>query len=483
MNIPYNYTKTLARFVRNTRFEDLPKQVIERTKLHILDAIGITLGAFGTKHPIIKSLISLVSESGGRKESTIFGSGEKTTCLDAAMVNSIMANFLDASDGHYAGGHINDRIVPVAFAVAEREEATGRDLITATLLGYETYIRLAYTMFRKTQPASLRSPYFVVLGVISGALTAGKLLGLDEDQLAGATGLAASIQICGAQYALSGGHEKDLVPGHESRRAVISALMAQKGILGSQNILEGKRGLCHALSDEYDLDELVKNFGQSYKITECYFKPFPACRFLHTSIEASLKILHKYKINPEEIDSVVVKTNSDSAGRANYEIRSHVNAIFSHQFQVAVALREGKVDLPISWREKMQDPIIMGLIKKVRIEVDPKFEKMYQRRTAYRGTWPAKVQVKMQNGKTYTSTVVSPKGDMANPMSREDIKEKFFRLGSMALPKDRLNQIFMQVSRLEQIGDVSELTELAITTSSPNNCDKMSTKFSIDSDG
>lgn len=110
-NKPTAYTRAIAKYVRETRFSNLPQEAIDSAKLHLLDAIGIMLGAYRTGHALIQGLIELVTESGGKEEATIVGLGEKTSCPDATMTNSVLANFLDFSDGHFTGGHINDRLV------------------------------------------------------------------------------------------------------------------------------------------------------------------------------------------------------------------------------------------------------------------------------------------------------------------------------------------------------------------------------------
>jgi 2-methylcitrate dehydratase PrpD len=454
------YTLELAKFVSESSFEDIPPQVVARTKLAILDALGIALGAYGTGHPLVKAIVNIAEISSQAKESTIIGNGRKVSCLDASWANSTLANILDFSDGHFAAGHINDRVVPPALAVAEREHATGKEFLASVLVGYEVYIRLAYSMFRTTEPASLRTPYFVALGPVAVSASAGRLLRLTPRQVAGAMGLASSIQICGAQYAMSGGNEKDLTSGHESRRGVLAALLAHEGVMGSTDILEGSSGLGKALSDGFQPDELLRGLGREYEITGCYFKPYSACKYLHSSIEAASKIWQKHKPAPNDIEKINIATNAASASRANYEIKSHVSAIFSHPYQVAVALREGGFDLPIYWEAKMRDGVIGELLKKTKMVSDPRFNEMYKTRLTGGATWPAEVEVQMKNGAIYKETVINPKGDPQSPMSPEEVREKFIKLALMALPRERVDRVLDAIGRLESIEDVNELSAL-----------------------
>lgn len=453
------HTRSIAEYVTATGFEDLPQEAIAKAKLHVLDAVGITLCAYGTGHRLVKRLIELAAERGGREEATILGEGRKVGCLDAAMVNSVMANFLDSSDGHFMGGHINDRLVPVALAAAERVGASGRDLLTAITLGYEVYIHLAYALFGEVEPASVRLPYFVILGTLAGVVPAGKLLGLGEEQLAGAMGLAASIQLGGAQYVLSGGHEKDLCPGQESQRALLSTLMAQKGILGSTDILEGERGIFKTIGAGPDV---APELGREYRITECYIKPYPACRYLHASIEAALNLVREHGISASEVEKAIVTTNSSSASRVSYEIKSHVNAIFSHAYQVAAVLRDGRVDLPIAWEEKISDPLFKTLLQKVEVRADPEYDRLYQQRSLDQPPWPAEVEVFMQDGRRYWSKVLSPKGDPGNPMTMAEVKQKFIKFTEDTLSKARASEVIKLVDHLETVSTVDKLIELLV---------------------
>jgi len=453
------YTNLLAEYVVRTEFKDLPEEALTVVKLHLLDGLGIALGAYGTGHWLIKNLIDLALETGGKKEATILGAGEKVPSPEAAFANGVLANFLDYSDGHFMGGHINDRLVPVALATAERVGASGKELLTALTVGYEVYIELAYALFPEVEPASVQLPYFVMLGPLAGAAMAGKLLNLKEKQIAGALGLAASIQLTGAQYVLSGGHEKDLSSGHEARRGLLAALLAERGILGSPSILEGERGLFKAIGAP---PSAAVELGRRWRITECYIKPYPACRYLHASIEAALNLVREREVDARDIEKVIVSTNTSSARRVSYEIKSHVNAIFSHAYQVAAVLHYGRVDLPTVWEEKVRDPLFLELMRKVEVRATPEYDRLYQRRSLERPPWPAEVEVLTRDGRRYRSQVLTPKGDPTNPLTAEEVHEKFVNLAEKVLPRGSPTRVIELVDRLETVPNVGELVRLVM---------------------
>ncbi|MFW9902761.1 MAG: MmgE/PrpD family protein [Candidatus Thorarchaeota archaeon] len=446
-----------AKFAIETNIENIPESAIARAKSVVFDFVGIALAGYGTQHPLIRSLLSYARAKTAREEATILGAGLKTSAEDAAFVNSVLSNFLDSSDGHYMGGHINDRVVPVALSVAESVGASGEDFLTAVVLGYEAYIRMAYVLFQAKQAASTkRSPMFVVLSTLSGVAPAGKLLGLNTEQIAGAMGLAASAQIVSSQYTISGGNEKDLVCGQESRRAVMASFLAKHGILGSKDILEGKRAVGKVISDSCNWNEFLEDLGtsQGFKIEEGYFKPWPACKFLHSTIEAAMNLVHDEQVKSQDIDEVIIKLNSDSARRSAFKFYSHVNAIFSHPYQAVTVLADGKPSLPIKWPEKLQDPRITRLLERTKVEVDEKFEKMFFERTIKGGTWPATVGVKLKDGRYLESTVMSPKGDPTVPMSDEDLKVKITELSQGVLDSTQIEMIYKGVQNLDQVENI-----------------------------
>lgn len=447
------HVRELLEFASETSLENVPNKIVERTKLTILDFIGNVLGALETNHEVVNALLDFASEIGGNTESTALGLDERINCLDAAMVHGVLGNFLDFSDGHFMGGHINDRVVPTALAVAERAGANGSEFISAVLAGYETYIRMGYALFGSAEPASAKAPLFVDLGPMASAVSAGKLLGLTTEQMAGAMGLAASMQISAGQYTVSGGQEKDMCSGHEARRAVFSALMAQKGVLGSKDILEGSRGLHQVVGGELDLDSLVDGLGEKFKIEECYFKPYPACRYLHASIDAAIDIVTNNEVAARDIKEVTITTNSSSARRSTYDILSHVSAIFSHQYQVAVVLTEGQPDLPIAWREKVKG-LVGELIRKTKVVSSPEFDELYRKRTLDCGTWPSCVKVSMKDGGNYESTALRPKGDPSNPLAPQELEGKFRKNASKILSDDETDRLVQEILRMERVDDV-----------------------------
>jgi 2-methylcitrate dehydratase PrpD len=240
----------------------------------------------------------------------------------------------------------------------------------------------------------------------------------------------------------------------------MASFLAKYGILGSKDILEGRRAVGRVISDSCDWNEFLEDLGtQGFKIEEGYFKPWPACKFLHSTIEAAMNLVHDEQVKSQDIDEVIIKLNSDSARRSAFKFYSHVNAIFSHPYQAVTVLVDGKPSLPIRWPEKLQDPRIYRLLEKTKVEVDEEFEKMFFQRTIKGGTWPATVGVKLKDGRYLESTVMSPKGDPTVPMSDEDLKVKIMELSKGVLDSTQIEMIYEGVQNLDRIENIGSFVK------------------------
>ncbi|MFQ6096023.1 MAG: hypothetical protein ACE5NN_07755, partial [Candidatus Bathyarchaeia archaeon] len=205
--------------------------------------------------------------------------------------------------------------------------------------------------------------------------------------------------------------------------------------------------------------EATTELGREYRITECYMKPYPACRYLHASIEAAMNLVREHEIYAPEVEKVIVTTNTSSASRVSYDINSHVNAIFSHAYQVAAVLKDGRVDLPIAWEEKVRDPLFRRLLPRIEVRVHPEYDRLHQQKSLDQPPWPAEVEVFMQDGRRYWSKVMSPKGDPGNPMTPVEVERKFIKFTEKILPKARATKVMELVDRLETVPTVDKLIE------------------------
>jgi 2-methylcitrate dehydratase PrpD len=264
-------TFAFARMVRNQKFEDIPSDAVKATKMDILDTLATTLA--GSSYSGTKELVELMTYWGGRGESSILIHGGKVPAPAAALVNGHIAHARDYDDiYHVARIHVGAVNVPAGFAVAEKVGGvTGQELITAICMGIEIELRLGQAALLWTQfhPTA-------TFGYFGACATSGRLLGLSEEQLVNAFGIAYAQAGGNKQCMFDGSLTKKLQPGLAARGGVLAAHLAQKGYTGTRNNLEGKAGFFNLYhGGKYDPEPLTKDLGEHFDVVRLGFKPYP----------------------------------------------------------------------------------------------------------------------------------------------------------------------------------------------------------------
>jgi 2-methylcitrate dehydratase PrpD len=349
-------------------------------------------------------------------------------------------------------GHPGAVVIPAALAVGERNNASGRELITSITAGYEVFVRIA----KAVNPSHLQRGFHTTgtCGVFAAAAASGKILGLNVDELSNALGLA-GIQAAGLLEVVRGESiAKPLQPGKAAQSGVISALLAQNGVSAPDTIFEGENGFCHAFSDSYDLQVITEGLGESYEIMRIYFKFHASCRHTHPAIDGVLKLVKEYNILPEEIEEVQVKTYSIAYNLCGkeYEPKTVSTAKFSIPYCVSAAILRGSVGPEAFTVESIKDTV--NLARKVKVTVDPEIDANFPRE---RG---AKVKIVRGNGEEVEVFIRNPFGEPEAPASIEDIKGKFKSLASKAISASSVNSLIMLVDKLEALKDISEVLSL-----------------------
>jgi 2-methylcitrate dehydratase PrpD len=453
-------TKKLVEHIVNANFNDFSDKVIEKAKLLIIDAIGCAIGGKSTE--IANIIVDMIRSFGGIPESTIIGFGTKTVCTLASFANSILVNVLDYDDTG-AAGHPGSTIIPAALAVAERVNATGKDFLTAVILGYEVCEKIGAAI----QPTWKR--YVKVHGKSHqtfGAVTAaGKLLGLDKNAMLNAFGLAGAFSP--VPHCCKFGLEEHLVAWIKdnvawmSQAGVFAALLAQKGFIGNHSILDEKNGFwVMAGSDRCDFKKMVNL--EEYAILRVSIKPYPCCRWIHTTLEAINTICHKHQLRPQEIKEITVRSIFALADKfVNYEPKTAIDAQFSIPYTVALTI----YDVPhFYWYSEntLHNPEILAMAKKVKVEKDPHAQSEYvrRRRIYYADFIPSTVEVLTTTGSKFESHIEFAKGSPQRPLTYDEVKEKFINLTSPLIVSKKQKEILETIEKLETLDSIRELTKL-----------------------
>lgn len=447
----------------NVAFEDIPEAVVAITKKEILDTLGVAVAGFA--QPGAKELLEMVSDWGGKAESSIIGSKLKVPAPHAAQVNATMAHTRDYDDVHEtAVMHPGLVTIMPALAMAELMGGlSGKELIAAVALGVDMICRLGLATRPGVSPIQTGWHFTTLYGYPTAALTAGRILKLDEEKMLNAFGIAYHQCSGNGQCVTDGALTKRMGPGFAVRGGMTAALMAAKGITGAKNSLEGEQGLYQVYHQgQYDRDILTHDLGRHFEGINVSLKPYPCCRGIHASIDAALAVATKHRIKAADIKDILIAT-----GEANHRLlctpfeakvrpRNPVDAQFSIPWGIAAALLKGSVTVADYTPDAIANQEMLGLTAKIRAEADSTLN-------SARGVEPARVTIAMNNGETFSAQVDRATGSPAQPMSFEGCIGKFKDCTSLAgdwMPKRNVEQAIELVATLEKVKDIRELIQL-----------------------
>jgi 2-methylcitrate dehydratase len=365
-----------------------------------------------------------------------------------------MIRVLDYNDIYWKQdpSHPSD-LIPAALSVGEREHRSGKEVITAIVLAYEFEQRLCEFAIPGIRE---RKWHHATFTQFVSPIVAGKMLGLNAEQMTHAIGISACHNLTlGAVTAGKLTMMKNTVDPLAVQSGVMAALMAQKGYTGPEAIFEGKEGLLDTFGGQWDLNKLTQGLGQSFQILQCSLKAFPTEALTHSPLTATLKVVKENNIKAEEVEEVTVKTIARAvdilADPPKYKPTSKETADHSLPYCIAAAIADGGVTTAQFTEEKLKDLRILKLISKVKAVADPELEKLSP------ALKPSEVVIRTQDGKEYTSRVNYPKGDPREPMSEQELDNKFDGLTANVITPKRRERIANMIWNLEKVKDIGEL--------------------------
>jgi 2-methylcitrate dehydratase PrpD len=415
-------TEKLAKIVVDADYEKLPEDVIYKAKQCFIDFLGVSLGGSrSSSGKIVRSLFS----SG--KVSTVLGFG-KASCTDAPFINGVFAHCLDLDDGHrFSQLHPGCSVIPAALALAEAHDKTGEDLITSIVVGYQISILMGMLVNPEHRNNGFHSTG--TCGTFGAAAAASKVLDLEFEETVNALGLAGTQAAGLLESDHSGSMGKHLHAGKSAQTGVISAMLAEKGFTGAPSIIEGREGFMNAMvfpcvspsltnldrrNFEVEMDKIIQD-GR-YHIMGIYFKIYPVCRHLHSSIDAMADIYYKMKldgIKVSDISSIKIKTYKIASKHNNYHPKTVEAIRQSLPFATAIYILKGNLNNDFEINSE-----IISMASKVVIDEDETMTNLYPFKR------PCDVTVSTKN-KSYNSRIDLPKGEPENPLSQSYLINKF----------------------------------------------------------
>ncbi|MBI4334007.1 MAG: MmgE/PrpD family protein [Chloroflexi bacterium] len=458
----------LADFGAALTFDDLPRDVVEFTRLLISDQIGLT--AVGSRiNPDVEELVAgigipgFIRRIGGREESSLATEGCKVPCVNAAFSNTVIS--WGGFEGlHRAAIHLPCSLIPATIAMAERECASGKDLILATVAGAEVMTRVGAALGasdvynRGFHPTALCAP-------IGCAVAAGKLLGLGRVALGEAISIAA-VQGAGAPPWVEfprNPHTHSIQVGRGAQSGVLAALLAQRGVVGISAIFEDPRGFLRAHSANPDPAKLTRGLGEEYEVKQTTVRRFGVGIYIIPAVEALLGILQKHQISAGDIQGMTCKLptavvplvgspgypSGDASGAASRSTR-YVLAFTAYKGEEGISL-----SLEYKTEANLKDPRHMELFKRIDVVPGPELDRFFP------GTWPCILTVRTRDGREFVQFHNGAvKGSPENPFTQEEMETKFNRVVARVLPEESWKRMLNMQRRLEEVDDVSELAVL-----------------------
>jgi 2-methylcitrate dehydratase PrpD len=444
----------IASWAQSLRFEDIPRDVLEAAKQHVLDTLGCGLAAHATG--VACEGRATMAELGGEPQATVIGLESGLPAANAAFANAMLCHGLDFDDTHSDSvSHVSAVVAPASLAAGEAVGASGRDVLTAIVAGNEVVTRVGMAASGRFHSRGFHPT--AICGIFGGTVAAGKLGGLDAETTTRALGIAGSMASGIFAYLEDGTPTKPIHPAWAAHGAHLATRLAFHGAAGPQSVFEGKFGLYHSFvaaePGEVDIGGQIDDLGSRWETPRIAYKPFPVCHFMHGSLGAADQALAGRRLSPEEIDEVVVTVPAagvslvlEPADQKRVP-RSDYEGKFSLQYSVASMLVRGHVAVSDFTEGAISDPAVLAVAAKVTYET-PEY-------ATYPQAFPGGVRVLLASGETLSADFPYQKGGPENPLSASEVSAKFRDNAKLALSDSAVEALAEAILSLEEQDDLS----------------------------
>jgi len=453
-------TRALVEFCHCLQYKNLGLKAVEQTRHLLLDYLGVAVG--GSQMESSQAVYRMLENSAANGPCTVLGTAMHAAPGNAALANGTASHGVELDDTHQAGS-IHLGVVMFSTAIALSETLPGisaEQFIPAVVAGYEVAARLGMALQPKYHYELGFHPT-ATCGVFGAAVTAAKLMGLSEEQMLFAVGIAGSMAAGSLEFLADGAWTKRLHPGLAAQNGILAANLAASGFRGPRTIIEGRDGFLSGYSRKPLPNVVTKNLGKTYEILHTAVKPHACCRYMQSPIDGLIELARKNDIHPDEVQRVEVAVLR--AGwplvceprKRKYAPENTVDAQFSMPFGAAIALTYRDASLDQFTGGAFHLPKIRKLMAKVVLEKNDLIEKKFP------VEWATIVKVRLKNGKEFNKHVRFPRGDPENPLTWEELSQKFRSLAGRVLSPGQCDQIIRRVSRIESSAPLREIWKLA----------------------
>ena len=453
-----NLTRKISTSCAQTRFADLPEEVVDRTRYLLLDFLGCAIRGTLTDSTIP------VLQLAERKKSVqgqvpIIGTAGLSEPSFAALAVGTAAHSLELDDVVNSGSlHPAVAVIPAALSTGYGRRCSGAELLTAIVIGYELMVKLGIAL----QPAAHYRQGFHptgTCGVFGAAAASAKIMKLAADGMTHAMGIAGSQAAGSLEFLTDGAFTKRFHAGWAAHSGVLAAELAKDGFTGPATIIEGKFGFLHGYSQQSDPEAVLKNWSRPWEVMHSSIKPHACCRYKQGPIDCIMEVMESQGLCAEEIERVdiaILDAGFDLVAEPvelKLDPKSVVDAQFSMPFGAALAILRKNAFLDRYQMNEINDPEIRDCMKRIRCLRDPELNRDFPRK------WPARVVVHTTDGRKFDHRLDHPKGDPENPLSWDELIDKFTTLATEVLPLSQCRKIINLVRNVDQLEDITELVD------------------------
>ncbi len=440
-------TRTLARYIVNARYEDLPANVRKEGTRTLMNWVGVAVG--GSHHETVDIAVAALDAFSGPRQASLLGRKERFDVMNAAFLNGVSSHVFDFDDTHLKTIiHPAGPVISAALALAEFKPVSGKDFLNAIILGIETECRIGNSVY----PNHYDTGWHITgtAGVFGAAAAAGKLLGLSEQQMVWALGLAAS-QPVGLRESF-GSMNKSFNPGRAASNGIFAALLASKNFTSSEGMIEAKRGWANTISTKQDYREITEGLGQRYESALNTYKPFACGIVIHPAIDAAIQLRNENKLTADQIARIDLKVHPlviELTGKKTPQIG--LEGKFSVYHSVAVAIIEGAAGEKQYSDRAVRDPQVIALRDRVNAIVDPAVK-------------PEQVDmtIVLKDGRTFHKYIAHAIGSLEVPMTDQQLEAKFTDLADAVLPKAQVRKLIDTCWHVEELPSAAAIAKAAV---------------------
>ncbi|WP_369308940.1 MmgE/PrpD family protein [Providencia rettgeri] len=456
-------SQQLSQFITHLSFSDIPPQIVERAKYHLLDTLGVALaGSLQQSATQCRQGITCLPDHQGTIP--IWGSNQTVSTTAAALANGISAHALDFDDTHTDSiTHGSAVLTPIAFALGEHLQATTKDILIAWIIGWEVAARVGLASHSGFHQRGFHST--AIAGIFGATACASSLLKLTQEQTVHAIGLTGSQTSGVAEYLTNSSSAKCFHAGWAAQSGIIAACLAKGGMTGPETIFEGRYSLyqTHGIRENASPEQVAQDLGSVWEFMNVSIKPYPVCHFAHATVDCGRRLLRQ-GITLEQIAKVECVIDPVAAAliceppEQKWAPQSAYAAKFSLPWLFAAGFIEDKLTLSLLSPENLQRTDIQNLAKKVSYRYPTKNE------IPFPTYFPGLIFVTLTNGKTLTERLDIQYGNPKNPMSLEDIERKFYDNAGLIMGDAQATQLAKNVLSFEtkNIKDITQLLRVAL---------------------